>query len=226
LTSHAHLYKYIFKHRCQEEHLTIHYDHTGLPENLPRLRKAFECALHARDIHMKNIADPLTRIHKQDEWEQFIIDQTDAAKLLFSIEDNVPAEKHEAAAMASYLASTEEGLGPTLKEFGIAPTLFCLRAFMWVSLLKSQHAPTILKFTGQPSDRMREFTAATIITGFNRGKREFSSVHIDSNEKQRQLDHYKRTYPQALRLIKAETLPEPLAEKSRQVIADIANIHL
>lgn len=206
--------------------MAIHYRDTGLPENLPRLRKAFEIALHARDAHIQNIADPITRIYKQDEWEQFILDQTEAAKLLFSIQDDVSAEKREVSAMASYIANTEEGIVSTIKEFGMTPTLFCLRAYMWIALLKSQHAPKLIKLSGQPSDRMREFTAATIVAGLGRGKREFHNPQIDDGEKQRQLEHYKRTYPQALYLIKAETLPAPLAEKSRQAIEDISSMHL
>lgn len=205
--------------------MAIHYRDTGLPENMPRLRKAFEAALHARDAHIQNIADPITRSYKQDEWEQFILDQTEAAKLLFSIQDNVSAEERETSAMASYIATTD-GLVSAFKEFGIAPTLFCLRAYTWIALLKSQHAPKLIKLSGQPSDRMREFTAATIIAGLSRGKRELHNPKIDGSEKQRQLEHYKRTYPQALHLIKAETLPAPLAEKSRQAIEDISNINL
>tara|TARA_B100000780_G_C20917099_1_gene365254 strand:+ start:91 stop:711 length:621 start_codon:yes stop_codon:yes gene_type:complete len=206
--------------------MALHYHETGLPEHMPRLRKAFECALHARDSAIDNISDPAARSRKQEEWEQFIRDQSNAAKLLLSIHDNIPAKRREVPAMASFVASTDNGFSATLTQFGIAPTLFCLRAFMWIALLKSRRADTLIKFSGQPSDRMREFTAATIITGFNRAKREFGNPNIDENEKMRQLEHYKRTYPQALTLIKANTLPEPLATQSAQLLEDIQNIHL
>ncbi|PJB69910.1 MAG: hypothetical protein CO093_09290 [Alphaproteobacteria bacterium CG_4_9_14_3_um_filter_47_13] len=206
------------------------YRKSGLPQDTFKLKKAFSLALKAGEMHVENIPDLAKREKSRDALEQFMLDQADAAKLLFTIKDGVPIKEREESAMASYIATfatyADKGFRNSLREFGIETIWFCMCVLMWIPLLKNAHAAQIIGIIGQPSDRTRELMAATIISGYERLKRELKNPDIEGHEKIKNLEHYKRTYPQGLRLINASALPEPLKSRSDAVLRELPGLGL
>jgi hypothetical protein len=121
-----------------------------------------------------------------------------------------------------YSAYTRGGLRRAVQKFGIRSVLFALKATPWFWLLKSRGADRMIGLIGQPSERMREFQAATIIGGFAQLNEAFYHSKITQEERRRKLQHYRKVYPQGLRLLKTETMPEPLRSEAQHVLQEIA----
>jgi hypothetical protein len=209
--------------------LTTLYAKAALPHDLPQLRRAFNLALIAGLQKAEEISEP-RRSEVVANLQQFMLDAAKPARLLLEIKDGVTREDRMPSAMANYImvysAYTRGGLRRAVQEFGIRSVLFTLKATPWSWLLKSQRADRLIGLIGQPSERMREFQVATIIGGFAQLKEAFYRSKITQEERTRKLQHYKQVYPQGLRLLKTETMPEPLRSEARHVLEEITSSNL
>jgi hypothetical protein len=209
--------------------LTTLYDKAALPHDLPQLRRAFNLALIAGLQKAEEIPEP-RRSWVVANLQQFMLDAAKPARLLLEIKDGVAREDRMPSAMANYImvysAYTRGGLRRAVQKFGIRSVLFTLKATPWSWLLKSRRADRLIGLIGQPSERMREFQVATIIGGFAQLKEAFYRSKITQEDRKRKLQHYKQVYPQGLRLLKTETMPEPLRSEARHVLEEITNNNL